>query len=247
MPIILGVRHSMNIDISKYSLFKEYKIDSLTLLSEQGFSNKNYRFDYQGSIYILRNFILQDRDRELEYKIQTLAYEKGLAAKPLLLDIDNDLMICEFLEGEHKQSLSRETLKQIVAVLKKLHVIKIDSENMDIATLLAVQNKEVKEAFSTLEKYPKEMVLCHNDLNPKNILFSNNSVKFIDWEFASLNDLYFDLASISVEFDLSILDEAYFLANYFLMDGWNKEKLDAYKVIYRALCKQWFEEKGIVP
>ncbi len=243
MHIIPGLRHLMNIDISKYSLFKESKIDSLSLLSAQGFSNKNYRFDYQDSIYLLRNFILPDRDRELEYKIQTLAYKKGLAAKPLLLDIDNDLMICEFLEGEHKQSLSRETLKQIVSVLKKLHSIKIDSENMDIATLFVAQNEEVKNAFSTLGKYPKEMVLCHNDLNPKNILFSKNSVKFIDWEFAGLNDCYFDLASVSVEFELSVLDEAYFLANYFLMDGWNKEKLEAYKTIYVALCKQWFEEK----
>ena len=232
----------MNIDPSKYPLFKEHNIESLSLLSDQGFSNKNYRFDYQDSIYLLRHFILPDRDRELEYKIQTLAYEKGIAAKPLLLDIDNDLMICEFLEGEHKESLSREMLKQIVEVLKKLHTINIDSENMELATLFSVQNKEVKEAFSTLEQYPKEMVLCHNDLNPKNILFFNNSVNFIDWEFAGLNDLYFDLASVSVEFDLNVLDEAYFLANYFLMNGWNKEKLEVYKVIYKALCKQWFEE-----
>ena len=232
----------MNINISKYSLFKEYKIDSLTLLSTQGFSNKNYRFDYQNSTYLLRKFILSDRDRELEYKIQTLAYEQGIAAKPFLLDIDNDLMICEFLEGEHKEILSREELKQLVKVLKKLHAVKIDSENMEISTLFSVQNKEVEEAFTILEKYPNEMVLCHNDLNPKNILFSEKNIKFIDWEFAGLNDLYFDLASVSVEFELSVVDEAYFLANYFLMDGWNKEKLDAYKVIYKALCKQWFKE-----
>ena len=242
MPILLGVRHLMNINISKYSLFKEYKIDSLTLLSTQGFSNKNYRFDYQNSTYLLRKFILSDRDRELEYKIQTLAYEQGIAAKPFLLDIDNDLMICEFLEGEHKEILSREELKQLVKVLKKLHAVKIDSENMEISTLFSVQNKEVEEAFTILEKYPNEMVLCHNDLNPKNILFSEKNIKFIDWEFAGLNDLYFDLASVSVEFELSVVDEAYFLANYFLMDGWNKEKLDAYKVIYKALCKQWFKE-----
>ena len=242
MPIILGVRHLMNIDISKYSLFKEYKINSLSLLSAQGFSNKNYRFDYQENTYLLRTFILPDRDRELEYKIQTLAYEKGIAAKPFLLDIDNDLMICEFLEGEHKEVLSREELKQIVAILKKLHTIKIDSGNMELVTLFTTQNKEVKNAFSTLEKHPKEMVLCHNDLNPKNILFSSYDVKFIDWEFAGMNDLYFDLASVSVEFELSVLDEAYFLANYFLMDGWNKDKLEAYKVIYKDLCKQWFKE-----
>ena len=232
----------MNIDLSNYPLFKESKVGSLTALSDQGFSNKNYTFQNNNTQYLLRKFILQDRDRKLEYKIQTLAYKRGLAAKPFLLDSENDLMICEFLEGEHKQSLSREELKQIVEVLKKLHTIKIDSEPLKLEAFFTSKTKELKEAFSILEKYPKEMLLCHNDLNPKNILFFNSSVKLIDWEFSGLNDLYFDLASVSVEFELNVLDEAYFLANYFLMDGWEKEKLEAYKVIYSALCKQWFEE-----
>ena len=232
----------MNIDLSKYSLFSDHQQEALTLLSDQGFSNKNYTFQYQNKSYLLRKFILQDRDREREYKIQSLAYEEGIAAKPYLLDIDNDLMICEFLEGEHKTNLSRKALKKIVEVLKKLHAIKIESEVIDLESLFTAQDKGVKEAFVTLEKYPKEVFLCHNDLNPKNILFSNHNVKFIDWEFSANNDLYFELACVSVEFDLTLEDEAYFLASYFLRDGWDREKLEAYKVIYAGLCKQWFEE-----
>jgi len=52
----------------------------------------------------------------------------------------------------------------------------------------------------------------------------------------------FFLASFSVEFQLSEWDEAYMLASYFTDKKWDKKKLDAYKVIYRALCAQWFEE-----
>ncbi len=232
----------MNIDLSSYLLFKDHNSVDLSLLPYQGHSNKNYLFQVQNSTYLLRKFILRDRDRELEYKIQTLAYEHGIAAKPFLLDMQNELMICEFLEGEHKEILSKEMLKKIVKVLKKLHTIQIDNEAIALENLFIVQSKEVKEAFFTLEKYPKEMYLCHNDLNPKNLIFTENTLKLIDWEFAAVNDLYFDLASVSVEFNLNVLDEAYFLANYFLMDGWNKEKLEAYKVIYRGLCKQWFED-----
>ncbi|MEN8304555.1 MAG: choline/ethanolamine kinase family protein, partial [Campylobacterota bacterium] len=154
----------------------------------------------------MRKFILQERDRELEFKIQSLAHKKNIAAKPFILDSENELMICEFLEGEHKKSLSREELKKIVVILKKLHVIKIESEAIDLEALFTVQNREVKEAFAVLENYPKEMLLCHNDLNPKNIIFSNKNVKFIDWEFAGINDLYFDLACVSVEFDLNVVD-----------------------------------------
>lgn len=238
----VGERSIMHIDLGKYSGFTDKTIASLTLLSDQGYSNQNYTFQNDNTTYVLRKFILQDRDRELEYKIQSLAYEKNIAAKPLVLDLDNGLMICEFLKGEHKQTLSKDELKEIVKVLKKLHTVKIDSKTIALENLFSIQNEEVKEAFVALEKYPKELVLCHGDLNPKNILFSNDGSKLIDWEFAGNNDLYFDLAAISVEFKLSVVDEDYLLASYFLIDGWKKEKLEAYKTIYTALCKQWFEE-----
>lgn len=238
----VGVRHLMNIDLSRYPLFSDQEKESLTLLSNQGFSNKNYTFQNHNTTYLLRKFILQDRDRELEYKIQTLAYEQGIAAKPFLLDMQNGLMICEFLEGEHKEKFSREVLKQIVQVLKKLHSIKREGEVLSLKTLFTTESKELKEAFLTLAQYPPQLVLCHNDLNPKNLIFSSQGLKLIDWEFASVNDLYFDLATVSVEFDLDMIEEAFLLASYFLFDGWEKEKMEAYKIIYKDLCKQWFKE-----
>jgi len=50
------------------------------------------------------------------------------------------------------------------------------------------------------------------------------------------------LASVCVEFNLSPEDEAYFLTDYFSTKCWSQEKLEAYKVIYKALCAQLFEE-----
>jgi len=231
----------MNIDLSNYPLFQDNDIKSLTLLSDQGFSNKNYTFQDRNTTYLLRKFILHGRDRTLEYKIQLLAYEENIAAKPFMLDLDNELMICEFLEGEHRSTLAKEDLLELVKVLKKLHAIKIDSEPVKLEGLFTLKTKELEEAFNILEEYPKEMLLCHNDLNPKNLIFSNNSLKCIDWEFAGMNDLYFDLASVSVEFSLDDEMEEYFLAQYFEVISWNKSKLEAYKTIYIALCKQWFQ------
>ena len=74
------------------------------------------------------------------------------------------------------------------------------------------------------------------------VLFTDK-VKLIDWEFASVNDRYFDLASVCIEFDLDNKDEMYFLEHYFnISEEIYKEKLSGYKAIYKALCKQWFEE-----
>ncbi len=232
----------MTVDLSKYTFFKEAKDPDIELLPAQGYSNKNHRFSYQNKNYLLRQFILQDRDREQEFKIQSLAYEQGIAAQPLVLDMDENMMICEFLEGEHKEVLERDTIQNIVSVLKKLHRIEIEQGPLNLPSLFTDASQEVKNAFNIISDCPKQTVLCHNDLNPKNILFENGTVKFIDWEFAGNNDLYFDLAALSIEFNLSVIDEAYMLAFYFQREGWDKEKLEAYKIIYKDLCKQWFKE-----
>ena len=39
--------------------------------------------------------------------------------------------------------------------------------------------------------------LCHNDLNVSNILLSNNNLYFVDFEYSSMGDIFFDLATIS--------------------------------------------------
>ena len=232
----------MHIDLSKYDFFSQESEIEVMLLPKQGYSNKNYVFTYQSSKYLLRQFILQDRDRKLEFQVQFMAYEKRLAAKPIVLDLDEGLMICEFLAGEHKTALSKKELTLLVQELKILHTMKLDKNPLNITALFESPSVEVRQNLKRIEAFPKELVLCHNDLNPKNLLFSIQSLKFIDWEFADMNDLYFDLAAVSVEFSLELLDEAYMLTLYFGKSGWNKKKLDAYKIIYKALCKQWFKE-----
>ena len=221
------------------------KIDfsKCTLLPEQGYSNKNYKFTHKNSVYLLRKFLLQDRDRELEFHIQKLAYAKGISAKPIVLE--KEYMVCEFLEGYHKYELLRDDIKSVIYLLKKLHSIELNKEELELKFLFKSQTEELKKAFTTIEAYPKELVLCHNDLNAKNFIFSKKALKLIDWEFATINDLYFDLATVSVEFNLSVVDEAYMLANYFQKEGWRRDKLEAYKVVYRLLCEEWFKEQGI--
>jgi len=244
MVTLLGVKLVVNADLSKYPFFTG-KIEHFSLLPTQGFCNENYSFSMHDKKYLLRRFIEQGIDRKLEFKVQSLAHEKEIAAKPILLDEKNGLMICEFLEGHHEEVLERNDLKNIADLLKKLHMIQIDTEVLNLEDLFDIKSQVLIEAFDTVKKYQAEYVLCHNDLNAKNILFSKE-VKLIDWEFASLNDKYFDLASLCVEFHLDETEETYFLEAYFLgKEEIQKEKLNAYKTIYIALCKQWFHKSEL--
>jgi len=227
--------------LKQYPIFENKEIESFKLLENQGYCNENYLLKTENQKYLIRKFKLE-HDRKFEFKVQKLAYEKNIAAKPMILDEKNGLMICEFLEGSHKIALDKHDLEKLANLLRELHNIKLNVKPLDLKKVLTSKSRVVEEAFITLKKYKVEEVLCHNDLNFKNILFTDE-VKLIDWEYAGANDRYFDLASVCVEFDLDNKNETYFLEHYFdISEKIYMEKIVGYKAIYKALCEQWFKE-----
>ncbi len=64
-----------------------------------------------------------------------------------------------------------------------------------------------------LRSYP-DRCLCHNDLNPGNMLLHDSTLVLLDWEYAAINSPWFDLASLA-EFgqldhrDLQLLSQHY--------------------------------------
>jgi len=228
--------------LKQYALFENRTIDSFERMEVQGYCNENYLIHSEEKKYILRKFIRTDVDRKLEFEIQKLAFEKGIASEPLLLDEENALGLSAYVEGIHKESLEKKDLHRFAEVLKKVHTLTIERDPLQLEPLLETRSKAVEDAFETLKNFPSEWVLCHNDLNPRNVLFSK-TIQLIDWEDAAVNDRYFDLASVCVEFNLDQEKEAYFLRRYFAEEHEiNDQKLKAYKIIYKALCTQWFEK-----
>ena len=218
------------IDLLKtHSFFADKQIDSCELLAHQGYCNENYLVVADGQKYIVRKLLRNDIDRAFEWRVQNLVYAQGITAEPLVFDEKHGFMVFAFLEGEHKSKLDENKLKRLAYTLRKLHSITIDAKPI-----------ELQIDCSTIDKYQKEYVLCHNDLNPQNILFSDD-VKFIDWEYASVNDRYFDLACVCVEFGLEGEVQRVFLEAYFEDEEFSVEKLKAYKMIYIVLCEEWFQ------
>jgi len=245
------------IDLLKsHPFFSDKQIESCELLENQGYCNENYLLVADGVKYIVRKLIRDDIDRDFEWRVHTLAYAEGITAEPLLFDREQGFMVFTFLEGTHKEvesllpqeakahksggrtpkgidydklSTTESELKLLAHTLQKLHTIPIDAKPIKLQT-----------DTSLIDNYPKEYVLCHNDLNPQNIFF-NGDVKLIDWEYTGVNDRYFDVASVCVEFGLDEEMQKVFLDAYF-GDTYSIEKLEAYKIIYMQLCKEWFEK-----
>ena len=245
----------MNLEqIKNYNIFKE-ELLSLELLKNQGFNNISYLLKTTNKSYVIRVFKSNESvniSRKFEYKIQKKAYKIAIASKPIFLN--DKFMIYEYQKGIHKTKLSKIELKNLVLKIKKFHNFKIKDKPYDLKLDLKnyseklttkISKKLIDKCFKSikiLEKQKYEPVLTHHDLNPKNIIFSRNSIKIIDWEYAGVNDRFFDLASLCIEFKLNKNEEKIVLNSYFkTKKSYHKIKLKHYKIIYDSFCKLWFE------
>ncbi len=61
------------------------------------------------------------------------------------------------------------------------------------------QSRRIEAAFA---RSPMPVVPCHNDLLPGNVLFADDRVWLLDFEYAGMNDVFFDLANLSVNSEL---------------------------------------------
>jgi len=243
--------------LKQYKLFKNKKLLSLELLRNQGFCNINYLLKTSKKQYLIRTFknnISVNISRVYEFNIQKDAHKKNIASKPLLLDEKNKLMICEFLKGKHKDTINKKEIKLIAKNIYKLHKIKSIEKEYDLKRDLKHYSKKLKDKqaqksihickkeIKKLKKYKKELVSTHHDLNPKNILFYKKSIKFIDWEYAGVNDKYFDLATICVEFKFNTKEKKVLLKSYLKNPPKNElKKLHSFIIIYKHLCELWFK------
>ena len=103
------------------------------------------------------------------------------------------------------------------------------------------------ETFDELEKDLTKVVhygLCHNDLNTSNILYSNDSTYFIDFEFAGMGDVFFDLATISWFLEDKLKDEL--IKSYFGYFNINlKKKLKMYLFVVKLWNATWSFIKSV--
>jgi aminoglycoside phosphotransferase (APT) family kinase protein len=78
------------------------------------------------------------------------------------------------------------------------------------APLLSLSAR-IEAAFSVS---PDDAVPCHNDLLPGNVLFGDDRAWLLDFEYAGMNDRYFDLANLSVNCGLDAAADERLLTLY---------------------------------
>lgn len=77
---------------------------------------------------------------------------------------------------------------------------------------LHAQSAAIEAAFAAA---PTPLVPCHNDLLPGNVLFGSERVWLLDYEYAGMNDVFFDLANLSVNCSFDEAADEHVLGLYF--------------------------------
>lgn len=111
-----------------------------------------------------------------------------------------------------KKTINQETLKTLAQLVQELHQTKITTQIIQWdaikqlnlycnlikpkANLTKIKN-ELRQWLKTYQ--PKAIVLAHNDLVIDNFVYLNQQWYLIDWDFATLNDRLFDVASFVSE------------------------------------------------
>lgn len=191
-----------------------------------------YRIVIQGRPYLLRigTWAGSAGDLARPYLCMQAAAEAGLAPPVHFISMEDRLSITGFVEPapfplpEARAAMPRllRTLHALPPFPKELNHVTVDRTLQKFRSANILPEPEVERIFARYRRvsavYPRvesDMVSCHCDLKPENIVFDGQRPWLLDWEAAFVNDRYFDLAVIANFIVATDAQEESFLHEYF--------------------------------
>lgn len=206
-----------------------------------GMTNRNYLVQGRTQKFVLR-LVGQGTDylgidREMEYSYACTAAEVDLSGEVVAFLPHQGAMLTRFVEGRTLSATDVQEfayMQRVVTALKGLHGLKIKLGKFSVFEAArrnyryGVQNNvsfpnNMEKALELLDDIEAALAAdpngiecpCHNDLLPENLIDDGIVVRIIDWEFASIGDLFFDLGNLAVNSDFDEEHEKELLKLYF--------------------------------
>lgn len=206
-----------------------------------GITNRNYRVDVNGESFVLRlsgkNTDLLGIHRPTERAANAFAASLGIAAEVVYFIEPEGYLVTRFVQA---QSISVETMGEtswLAQVADSLHRFHSQAPTLDntfdifqvIATLTQIGHENhcpFPENFDELMTHVRDIETafardlytprpCHNDLLNANFLNAQGKLIILDWEYAGMGDVYFDLANFSHHHSLNDDQIRVLLTQYF--------------------------------
>jgi hypothetical protein len=190
-----------------------------------------FRILVKGKPYLLRVITRTDTNYEpRHFACMKAGAEIGIAPRIRYMSIDDRILITDFIEA---QPFPLDKARLLLAdSLQRLHGLTPFPKTVNWLEFVDVYVRRIRDAkilpesvtgeifqlySRIMDVYPRaqDLVSCHNDLKPENIVFDGKKAWLVDWEAAFLNDRYLDLAVVGNFVLKNDRDEAEYLQTYF--------------------------------
>lgn len=218
----------------------ENAADLKVSLLRGGMTNQNFRVEAGKKAYALRisgdNTEMLGINRQHEYRTQTIAGELGIAPEVVAFIEPEGYLVTRFIEGRPippEELRQPGNLSRVAAILNEIHAMpsipgvfspfhvvrsyaKIARDhNVTFPEKFDWLLNQMDDAEAAMANTSRIQRPCHNDLLNGNFLLAENRIYVLDWEYAGMGDVFFDLANFSNNHELSPDEDHFLLDCYF--------------------------------
>jgi len=202
-----------------------------------GITNHNFKVDVSGVPYVLRiagrDTALLGIDRSVEHEASLAAAAVGIGPEVVAFVEPEGYLVTRFIEGTIvplAKMREPETIRRVTQTLRAVHrgpslpgrfisfrVVE------DYRTTAFAHGAEVPASYAWARQVARRVERargafperpCHNDLLNANFIDDGDRIRIVDWEYAGMGDVFFDLANFSINNGLGREERQELLAAY---------------------------------
>ena len=205
-----------------------------------GITNVNYRVEVDGEAFVVR---IEGRgterlgiDRQREYQCLLAASRTGVGPEVVYWLPAGSILVTRFIDGRNlsAEEMGRpETMARLVQSLHMYHMgpafdglfspFRTVEQYLRVARAhkaplpggigwMYERAAEIEAALQPGWPVPQP---CHNDLWAPNLIDDGAMVRIVDWEYAAMGNVYFDLANLAIHHAFSDTQDEALLRAYF--------------------------------
>lgn len=223
--------------IPQFTSIRSFEIKELP----GGITNRNYKVTVDGESFVLRLGGTETQflgiDRKTEYECSRLAAQIGIAPEPIAFLEPEGYILGRFILGKGipaEQIGTQENIRRVVQSIKAYHALdffpgtfspfRVAEEYAKTASsfnvtlpqkmnLFLERSREIENAMYGRE--PLQARPCHNDLLNGNFIDDGTCIRILDWEYAGMGDIFFDLGNFAAQHDFNNEQDELLLKAYF--------------------------------
>lgn len=205
-----------------------------------GITNKNYKITNDGESYVLRMGGNETKylgiDRKIEYECSRLASQIGIAPESVAFLEPEGYIVARFISGKGipaEEIGTEENIKRVLESMKAYHALdyfpgsfspfRVAEEYKKTALSFNVKLPEKMDWYleksheieKAIYREPLKTRPCHNDLLNANFIDDGTRIRILDWEYAGMGDIFFDLGNFAVQHEFNDEQDEILLRTYF--------------------------------